>query len=239
MIRLTAGQRRWGLFALFFLFALVALMPLRLAIDWFGFDRFGLAAREANGSVWLGALSESQLGPAPIGDVKVSLNRLPLLIGRTRLSLERQSLDSPFSGATTLSGGGFSLDDFNGQLRLGAALSPLPLGAVDLDDVSVRFSDGLCQSAEGRIRAQLGREVAGLSLASGLTGNARCAGGRLLLALASQSGMERLNLSFGVSGQYRAEFALTPVDPAFHAQLTAAGFRPSGRFLALRVEGTL
>lgn len=236
-MRLSPGLGRSGLFASFFLFALVVLLPLRLAVDWFGFDRFGLAAREATGSVWIGGLSEAQLGPAPLGDVEVRLNRLPLLIGRTRLSMERQALDAPLSGAATIGGGGFSLDDFTGQVRLGAALAPLPMGSLDLDDVSVRFAGGLCQAAEGRVRALLAREVAGLSFAAGLSGNARCAGGMLLLPLASQSGTERLNLSLRADGRYRAEFTVRAGDPALRGQLITAGFRPNGSALSHRIEG--
>lgn len=236
-MRLNPSLGRPLLLALIFLFALIALLPLRLAIDWFGFDRFGLAAREASGSVWLGALAEAQIGPATLGDVEVRLNRLPLLIGRSRLSLERQELDAPFSGATSVSGDSFSLDDVTGQLRLGAALAPLPVGSVDLSDVSVRFSGGLCESAEGRVRALLASDVAGLSFNSGLGGTVRCAGGKLLLPLASQSGMERLNLSVGADGRYLAVFVVNSGDPALRAQLLAVGFRPSGSGVSLRIEG--
>ena len=53
---------RGAFFVAAFAFALVALFPLRLAIRWLGLDERGLAAREAEGSVWLGALKEAQLG---------------------------------------------------------------------------------------------------------------------------------------------------------------------------------
>jgi general secretion pathway protein M len=153
VMRFSPTVGRSAFFLAIFILALIALIPLRLAIGWFGLDRFGIAAREASGSIWLGALKEAQIGPAPLGTVEVRLNRLPLLIGRHRLSLERQELDSPLRGAATLSGRRFSLDDFTGQLRLGAALAPLPVAALDLDDVSVAFAGELCESAEGRIRA--------------------------------------------------------------------------------------
>lgn len=237
MIRLKPSIGRPLLFVSIFLFALLALLPLRLAIDYMGFDRFGLAAREAKGSVWLGALNEAQIGPAPLGDVEVRLNRLPLLIGRSRLSLRRQSLDAPFRGATSLSRDGFSLDDVTGQLRLGGALAPLPVGSVDLDDVSVRFTSGVCESAEGRVRALIARDVGGLSFTSGLSGTARCQGGKLLLPLASQSGTERLNMSLGADGRYQAEFSVRASDPALSAQLVAAGFQPSGSGLSIRIQG--
>lgn len=236
-MRLRLDSRRTAFFAAMFLFAVIVLMPLRLAVGWFGLDRLGLAAREASGSVWLGALKEAQLGPAPIGDVEVRLNRLPLLIGRTRLSLERQALDSPLSGAVTVSGGGFGLDDFTGQIRVGAALAPLPIGSVDLSDVSVRFADGLCQSAEGRVRAVATPAVAGLAPAAGLGGNARCSGGALLLPLASQGGAEQLSLSIRADGRYRAELAVRTVDPTLRDRLIAAGFLPSGRGYVLRIDG--
>ena len=72
-IRMPFGRFAFAV-AVFF-FALVALTPLGLAIRWFGLDTRGLAAREAEGSVWLGALKEAQLGPAPIGDVSARLEQ--------------------------------------------------------------------------------------------------------------------------------------------------------------------
>ena len=55
---------RWPLFlAAAFLFSLVALLPMRLALDWLGFGERGLSARAATGSLWLGALQEAQVGP--------------------------------------------------------------------------------------------------------------------------------------------------------------------------------
>ena len=237
MIRLKPNLGRLLLFVFIFLFALLALFPLRLAIDYMGFDRFGLAAREANGSVWLGALNEAQIGPAPLGDVEVRLNRLPLLIGRTRLSLTRQELDAPFSGATSVSRDGFGLDDFTGQLRLGAALAPLPVSSVDLDDVSVHFANGVCESAEGRVRALIARDVGGFAFSSGLSGTVGCQGGKLRLPLTSQSGAERLDLILGADGRYQAEFSVRAGDPALRTQLVAAGFRPSGNALSIRIHG--
>ena len=47
-IRLPLGRSLF--FVCAFLFALVALLPLRLALDWLGLDDKGFAAREARGS---------------------------------------------------------------------------------------------------------------------------------------------------------------------------------------------
>jgi general secretion pathway protein N len=233
-----SAAARLAFFVAMFLFAIIVLLPLHLAVRWFGLDQAGLAAREASGSIWIGALSEAQLGPAPIGNVEVRLAKLPLLIGRTRFELERQELDAPLRGALTLAGQGFRLNDFTGQVRLGASLSPLPVASLDLDRVSVHFDDGLCEKAEGRIRASVARDMAGLSLLAGLGGSPRCAGGAALIALASQSGMERLDLRLLADGRYRADFIVRTADPSLSGRLAAAGFRPSAAGQTLRIEGS-
>ncbi len=62
-MRIRLPLRRTVFFLAVFFFALVALVPLRVAIGWFGADGRGLAAREASGSLWLGVLKEAQFGP--------------------------------------------------------------------------------------------------------------------------------------------------------------------------------
>ena len=235
-VRLRIGRAL--LLAAFFLFALVALLPMRLALDWLGFGERGLAARAATGSVWYGALQEAQVGPVPLGDVAARLNVLPLLLGRARLSLERSDEAGRLAGAVTVSRHGFGLDDVTGSFRLGPLLSPLPVATLDLDDLSAGFASGRCARAEGRIRANVTGEIAGLGLASGLTGAARCADDALLLPLASQSGMERLELRLFADGRYRAELLVRTADPAVGARLAAAGFRPAPGGQAMRIDGS-
>ena len=56
--------------------------------------------------------------------------------------------------------------------------------------------------------------------------------------LASQSGMERLTLSFDVRGAYRAQFAINvDRDPAMAAALTVLGFRPGANGYVLTATG--
>lgn len=220
-----------------FAFSLVALTPLGLAISWFGLDTRGLAAREADGSVWLGTLKEAQLGPAPIGDVSARLNSLPLFLGRARVSLARADETQPFEGAATVSRHAFGFDDATGQLRLGALLAPLPITAVDLQDVSIGFAGGLCTRAEGRVRAVASGDVGGMSLSSGLAGNASCAGDAALLPLVGQSGMEQLNIRLFADGRYRAELLIRSQDAALGQRLAAAGFAAGNGGFVRIVEG--
>jgi general secretion pathway protein N len=218
-----------------FAFALVALIPLSVAVRWFGVQ--GLAAREATGSIWLGVLKEAQLGPVPLGDVRARLNILPLLLGRARLSLSRDEPDGRFEGAVSVSRHSFGVEDMTGRFRTGALFAPVPVSTLDLDDLSVHFDNGLCESAEGRVRATAAGDLAGVPLPTDLAGNVRCAEGALLLPLASQTGIGQLNLSIRADGSYRLELVVRQADPALAPRLAAAGFQPSPEGYSRRIDG--
>lgn len=236
-IRLPLGRTLFLLSA--FLFAIVALLPLRLALDWLALDERGFAAREAKGSIWLGALSEAQFGSLALGDLRASLRTLPLFVGRARVDLVRDDDTEPFQASVTLSRNRFAIDDMTGPLAIGSALAPLPIGKLAFEDVSAHFTDGLCSSAEGRVKAEVGGEAGGLPLPSAFNGNARCDQGAMLLPLASQSGMESLNLRLLDDGRYEVALAIRPVDDGMRDRLLAAGFRLTATGYVLEAAGAL
>lgn len=207
-VRLPMGRAAFFLGA--FALALVILLPLRLAAGWFGFADRGLAARGATGSVWLGGLRDAQIGPVPIGDVSARLNVLPLLIGRARVSLTREGEANPFRGAATLSRHSFGIDDATGRVPVGALFAPLPVSALELDDVSFGFANGRCARAEGNVRATLAGEVGGVALPSGTSGSLACDGDAVVLPLVSQTGLERLVLRLDANGRHRADLQTRP-----------------------------
>jgi general secretion pathway protein N len=221
--RLPLGRTVFFLAA--FAFATVALIPLRVAAGWVGGP---LAAREASGSIWLGVLKEAQLGPVPLGDLDARLDLLSL--SRAGESGGR------FEGALTVSRHSFGIDDVTGQLRPGRLFAPVPVAALDFEDFSVRFANGLCESAEGRVRAALSGELAGVALPAGLAGDARCAGGALLLPLASPAG--QLGLTIRADGRYRIDLIVRQTDPRLAPRLAAAGFQPSAEGYSRRIEGS-
>jgi len=236
-LRLPLGRSVFFLAAL--AFALVALLPLSLAAGWFGLGGRGLAAREATGSLWSGALMEARFGPVPLGDVSARLNVLPLLLGRARLSLSRDEDQGRFDGAVTVTRHGFGVEDMTGQIRFGALFAPLPLATLDLADFSAHFDGGLCQSAEGQVRAAPAGNSAGVLMAAGLAGTARCAEGALLVPLASQAGSEQLNLRIHADGRWRAELVVRPTEPAAIARLHGIGLSASGNGAYVRrIEGS-
>ena len=234
-IRLPLGRTLFFLCA--FLFSLLALLPLRLALDWLTVDDRGFAAREARGSIWLGSLTEAQVGTVTLGDLTAQLRTLPLFLGRARVDLSRGDEQNRLEGSATVSRHSFGIDDLTARLELGGALAPLPVGAVDLSDVTAHFSDGQCTSAEGLVRADIAGEVAGLTLPGGLSGNSRCDRGALLLPLVSQSGTEALNLRLFEDGRYELELAVRPVDDAMRDRLIGAGFALGATGYALRASG--
>ncbi len=236
-MRVALTIRRPALVLAAFAFSLIALLPLRVAMAWLGAGDYGLAAREASGSVWLGALKEAQLGPVPLGDVTARLNSLPLLLGRARISLTRESDADPFEGAVTMSRHSFGFDDISGRLRLGPLLAPLPVSSLELQDVSGGFSRGRCTRAAGMVRAAVAGEVSGIGTLSGFSGNPRCAEGALLLPLVSQTGLEQLDIRLFADGRYRVALAVRPADAAAQTGLAAAGFRPAGGFYVLSRDG--
>ncbi|MGS1017120.1 type II secretion system protein N [Allosphingosinicella humi] len=234
-IRLPLGRSLF--FTSVFLFAIVALLPLRLALDWLGFDERGFAAREARGSIWLGGLTEAQMGGIALGDLQTRLRTLPLLAGRARIDLTRHSEADPFTGSVPMARNRFGVDDVSAKLKLGSAVGPLPLGTLDLTDLSVHFADGGCASAEGMVKASVAGDVAGLPLAGGLSGAARCDGRALLLPLVSQSGVAAVNLRLSGDGAYVMEFAVTPSDDAMRDRLLASGFSLAGNGYTMSATG--
>ncbi len=235
-LRLPLGRTLFFLSA--FLFSLLALLPLRLALDWLALDQRGFAAREAKGSVWLGGLSEAQFGSIALGDLEARLQTLPLLLGRARVDLEREEGSDRFEAGATVSRHAFGIEDMTGALGIGSAFAPLPIASLDADDLSARFVSGQCAAAEGTVKANIAGDVAGLSLPGGLSGNARCDGGALLLPLVSQTGMEALNIRLFESGRYEIELAVRPIDDGMRDRLVAAGFLLTTNGYALRSSGS-
>ena len=235
-IRMPFG--RVAFFVAAFFFALVALTPLGLAIRWFGLDTRGLAAREAEGSVWLGALKEAQLGPAPIGDVSARLNSLPLFLGRARVSLARADETQRFEGAATVSRHGFGFDDATGQLRLGALLAPLPITAVELQEVSIGFAE---RPVQPRRRAGAGDRERRCRRAEpcppGSPATRAAPATRRCCRWSGQSGMEQLNIRLFADGRYRVELLVRSQDAALGQRLVAAGFTAGNGGFARVVEG--
>lgn len=183
-MRLRLPLRRLVLFGALLALALVIFLPLRLVLGWAG---GGLHAREVSGPVWSGSLKEARIGRATLGDLRARLAFLPLLIGEARFEVERTSAaDDRFAGAFAVSARTRSAGSVTGAVSVDGAFGALPVAALDLTDVTVRFRDDTCDFAEGLVRATLSSAPQGLP--SSLAGSARCDRGALLLPLSAGAG---------------------------------------------------
>ncbi|MBK5264023.1 MAG: type II secretion system protein N [Alphaproteobacteria bacterium] len=234
-----ARRRLFLLLAL--LFALVALFPLRLAFNMLGLQENGLAARSINGGVWWGTIEQLRLGRVMLGNVEARLSPIQLLVGRARMDFVRQTGGpDDLKGAVTVSSASFGIDDVTASIGADGLFAPLPISGIDFSDVSVRFADGACVRAQGRIKARMAATIQGLNLSQGLSGEAVCDGPALFLPLVSQSGLEKLNLHIEADGSYRAELLVSTMDAALAGTLAGNGFsRAADGGYVLKISGRL
>ncbi len=164
---------------------------------------------------------------------------LALLAGRVELAFARSDARLGALAGRLHGGGRRGLSDLDGAVSLAGGLGMIPVDTVRFEGAAVRFdSAGKCVAANGRVQLSIAAPIAGLDLSRGLSGPLACAGGRAQAALASQSGMERLTLSFDGSGAWRARFAIgVDRDPAMAAALSLLGFKPGPGGFALTASG--
>lgn len=234
-------RRRWIIAAgaLLSLVLLVATFPMRLALGWAGASDVGVSARAVRGSVWSAELVDAHLGALPLGTLRASLSPLALLTGETELAFERSD-DRLGALAGRLHGSDpRGLSDVNGTSAMAGGLGAIPVDTIHFEGATARFDNaGRCVRANGRVRLMVAAPIAGLDLSRGLSGPFRCAGGRAEAALASQSGMERLTLSFDGKGVWRARLAINvDRDPTMAAALAAMGFRAAPGGFVLTTSG--
>lgn len=226
--------------ALAIIIGLVLAFPMSVAFSIFGLKDMGVSAKSIRGPVWWAGAEELKIGGFRLGTLDVFLDPLRLFIGQARIDVVRiNNRPDDLRGGVTVGPGVRGIDDVTGEVALGNTFAPLPVSRIKLERVSVRFSGGACSSAEGQVRAQVPSLVAGLDLANGFAGTARCDGGALLLPLASQSGQERLDLRVQASGAYEATMRIKTSDPALTGALAANGFQAAGGDYMLRISGTL
>jgi general secretion pathway protein N len=235
-----SARRAWGAAALLLaLILIVATFPMRLAFGLSGATDAGITAREVRGSIWSGELVDARLGVLPIGTVRASLSPLALLGGRTELAFARPD-DRLGALAGRLHGSDpRGVADVNGTTSMSGGLGMIPVDTIRFEGATVRFdAAGKCAAASGRIQLSVTAPIAGLDLSRGLSGPLSCASGRARAVLASQSGMERLTLSFDGSGAYRANFAINvDRDPAMAAALATLGFKAGSEGFVLATAG--
>lgn len=219
--------------------AAVALFPLRAALAMSDLGRIGFTARQAGGTVWAGRIGELHLRSQPIGTVDVAFDPIALLFGTVSMRFSRlDNPDGPLEGRL-VAGGTRGLVDTSGRIAVAEMFSPLPVAALELENVTIRFRDGTCERASGRIRPILAAPVPGLTFDAGLSGAVECDAERARVSMSSPSGGERIEFYIRETGDYRGWMSVRSSRPDVAGALASYGFRPSPQGMTLTVDGRL
>jgi general secretion pathway protein N len=228
--------RLFALFAVSLCAALIALMPMRVAVGMIDPARFGLSARAVTGTIWRGQLRGVVIGEVPLGDFAARLSPLALLRGRAAFALV--GITEPSARATLIATPGtIGVEGATFKLAGGAAFAPFPVDTIDLTEANVRLDDGRCLSASGQVRVNITGDFGGIRLGQGLVGMLRCDGDAVSTNLVSQSAMERVKLSLSPGKGYNATIIISGNTPERIQKLATIGFRETAQGLVMHVSG--
>ncbi|WP_420605411.1 type II secretion system protein N [Novosphingopyxis sp.] len=238
--RLRAPKRPRLVLAALILFLLLLLifLPLRAALGWANLGARGIGAREAGGLVWSGYINDLTVGETSLGSVGAGLRPLPLFIGQLRFHLDRDaSIGRPAVDAELFSGlGRFGVSDANLTVPASSLFGSLPLGEFTLQNVAISFVGNRCIHAEGTVRATVNSVLPGLELPGGMVGTLRCESAALLVPLASQTGLETLDIRIAGDGSYTTRLKLAGDRSSVAGALAAAGLTQTGDGFVLEGE---
>lgn len=229
-------SRRWSLwFAGLLLMALLALVPLRIALV--GLVEQGFTARQVAGTVWYGRIGELSLRARRLGTFEVRLDPGPLLVGAVQLGFHRMDDPNGSLDGTLVAGAARGIGSTSGRLAIAGLAGQIPVDTLQLDDVTILFRGGQCVEASGRVTMLVAASLPGLSGAQ-FQGAPACDGERVRFVLAGPAGAE-VEFFVRANGELRAWLRLPPTDPAAAAALSAAGFRDSAQGWMLSAQGRL
>ena len=225
-------QRLLAVFALFFLIAMVLLLPLRLIIGTMIAGTPGIALRDASGNAWRGQLRGLSWGHTVIDTVSVALKPLPLFIGERHWQVETDTLT-----AILIQGRSRGVREAGGQIRIDDPRLPAPL-TLGLQDARIVFRDGSCGEAGGSISLEwmMPGDAAGeLAPATPvrLEGQLQCSGASVVAGLQSADalppGVDRIDarVEVEVDGRVTIDTVADTDASAGRLGLQLAGFETS------------
>lgn len=239
LVTIVRGRRPWWAWAGgIFLLALLALFPLRVALAMSDLERVGFTARQVAGTIWYGRIGDLQLRAQPLGTFEVQLNPFALLVGRVSMQFNRMDDPQGVLAGRLVSGGRQGVEKVSGRIDVSQMFAPLPLQALEMQEVTLLFRNGVCVEGSGRIAPVIAAPIPGLA-AGQLTGTLRCERERARITMASASGAERIEFYVNAAGGYRGWISIRNAPPDTAAALSLLGFRSGSEGLTLSVDGRL
>ena len=233
-------SRRWiAVGAALLVLAVIALFPLRIALGLSDLSRIGFTASQVEGTIWSGRIGQLQMRSQPLGTMDVSLDPFALMLGNISMAFHRlDNPEGPLDGRL-VAGATRGLIDTSGRIAVGEMFSPLPIAALELDKVTIKFRDGQCDKASGRVRPIIAAPIPGVTFDVGLAGTVECDGQRARVRMATPSGGQQLEFYVRESGEYRGWMSVRNSRPDIAGALSLFGFRPSPQGMTLTVDGRL
>ena len=211
--------------------------PLQLALGVLDFDKQGIAAREAQGSIWSGTLRGASWDGRALGDLDVGLRPFSLLAGTRVIAIAGDGF-----AIEALSGRTIGVDAVDGVIKMaGAPLLPGLQAELGFTGVAVVFQAGYCKRATGRVQARLRWEAPAEGVPILLSGTPECAGRTAVLPLRSEAGSAGIEaeLRLEADGGYRLQILVRDADLATSLLLHAAGFMDAQGGLSHTLDGRL
>jgi hypothetical protein len=236
-----------GLMAVFcavFFVLLLAWMPLSVLVPALALDARGFSHGRVEGSVWQGRIAGLAWRGRYIGDARLSVSPLGLVLGRL-------TVDVALGGAPGIKGAGrviiwpnasVAVEDF--ALTSDVAMLPvvLPLtGSVTLDIHRAEFTRGGCRAVEADVQTNaLVDRPAGLAWQGPvLSGRAMCRAGVLVVPLAGGAGAESVAVAVQLvpDGTFTIQVDARTADETVKGILSAVGFTAVGEIMTLTQNG--
>lgn len=205
--------------------SLIAFAPLSLLAGE-GLASSGVRARAIDGTIWNGTLRDAAWRGEPLGDVRVRIAPLGLLVGRPGLRFHAKGAAL---GTGVIEAGrrsaGLADADLTLPSRLAAPRAPLD-GQIVLRDFTARFDRGRCAAARGQARFEVARIGGAPAPNVVLSGRPACEDGFLVLPLSGEARGAKIDarLRLDGAGRYRLETRVVTTDANLGLALGLAGF---------------
>ena len=222
----------------------IARIPMAAVGNWMPLDSAGVSYVRASGTIWDGDVQGLTWRGRALGDAKVALRPLSLLLGQVRLRVA-------FDGKGALSGDGalvlglgrrLTVENMSAQLALSDLPVILPLnGTVNLRIAEATFGAKGCRRIDAEIATDtLSRQPAGLAWSGPvLAGTASCSNGNVVITLAGDRAPDSVKITMDISttGDFRIVAEARTADQDVVRVLTAAGFTFGDGALKLEQAG--